>query len=191
MGLLLNDTFTLSDLNIPFVNKNTCFFKFQSLYYLSQLISGRNSYFFHKSLSGNNKTEICNDFYDNLTYLLSFDEESFISQSLSKKDKIPFIPYIQPKIEKIYNNFLNGYIVINNIKIFIEEYEVNGEYMVLHRKDKVIHQNHVLKYYSNVSGQYTLFLTDGSIRSYDDIVEVEMSKDIRITTEDLKKIWRD
>lgn len=203
MGVLKNDSFLFSQLGIPFITNEAVYFTnrldFEPGLRTSRdedIMNNRVVYTIHKSLNGTGP-EVDQSLYDRLQTILRLhttDKPLYVvSNPFSKKQRnvIPVEPYIISSIKKIYKDLLDGQITVNGMTITIKDYELNGEYFILYKENGSVQRySNVKGYYSITSGQYVLFFSNGFITSFDNIAKVEMSKDVRITDEDLNKIWR-
>lgn len=197
MVKLQNDSFKLKDLGIPFIGHDSkIFIPGRAAYMIGKAefnIIGFHTYRFHRALDGSG-TVVCDRLYDVLRRLSTAE--------IMKHCKIRLTGYhSQPEYDVPYETIIGAKkildrivkedtIAINGIDIKISEYETDGEYFNLIRSDGTSHgMYNVKKYYSVVSGEYVMFLHDNTIQTFTGIKSIEMSKDVRIMAEDLKKLW--
>lgn len=185
---VLNDKFEFYDLGFPGFKKDSYITEKCDGYYIDRcLVRAHEKFYIHRDMNNRNMIT-CEDLVKNLKDIIS-NPESYVIASYDEDD-IPLSKEFVDKVKEVLDNIYKGIIVVNNVKIDLSKYEPSGEYCILKSANCTYIHYAVKKYYSIISGQYVLFLADGRVKSYDNIQSMQISKDVRLTREELERIWK-
>lgn len=183
---LVDDTFTFADLNIAGLPHfdYSIYRCVVAGYGCPEIVCSDDKFTLHKSLIKG--TVSC-------TALLEKIDKILGNKGTARIGLLNPIPLDEGSIKhlvNIKNDLESGFITINNIKIDLNTYEPNGEYAEIYT-DKIEYTLYnVKKYYSIIEGQYTFFLNNGKIKSIDGVKSMTISKDVRLTKEELERLWK-
>lgn len=189
---LVDDQFVFKDLNIEGLTKYNTYHINSSVprsgcyYYPDEIVAFDTTFSLHKSLYGQHDVTCLRLL--KILYKLLYYSESAIIVTGSKKLKLQKCTI--DSIQCIMDQLKSGFITINNVKIDLSQYETDGEYFEIECDKARYVLNRVKKYYTTFDNQYTIFFSDGSIRSISNVNEVKMSKDVRLTKEELERLWK-
>lgn len=187
---LIKDSFTFADLNVqglPADFSSIAERAYRGSYYSHPAIFKLNTGFaLHKSLEGGAVT--CLELISKCDEVISdFDNMVIINSS---GEEVPISNIVLNEIKRIKSELEAGFITINNIKIDLPTYETDGEYGIFYTDKTTYIFYRIKKYYSILEGQYTIFSSTGKIKSINGVKSMEISKDVRLTQEELEKLWR-